>query len=212
MKPLQKTATLAMLALTLLLGGCAATQKLSDEDRTKFKSASIDPVVQKAPGVFLLAPSGANIGLMFGAIGGAAAGGSIEESGKAFSEYLVKNQISIEKIALEEVEAELRASGKLTLAKPGETAPATIKISLPQYGFGVTHLLGSKVVPTIMLKCDMVDGTGKVLWSANERMLPSIASPMESISWEEMRDNPKIIEQQWRKALRYLAKRVVADL
>jgi hypothetical protein len=43
-------------------------------------------------------------------------------------------------------------------------------------------------------------------------MLPSIASPMEAKTWEELSKNPKLIEEEWRKAARYLAKKVVEDL
>jgi hypothetical protein len=89
---------------------------------------------------------------------------------------------------------------------------AELRVAVPQYGFGVTHLLASKVVPVLWIKADMVDSSGKLLWSANDRMLPSIASPMEPTTWEELRDNPKEIETQWRKASRHLAKKIVDEL
>lgn len=208
---LQKARLAAVVAIALVLCGCAASQKLSDADRAKFKTARINGTVEKGQ-VFLLAPSGANIGLMFGAIGGAAASGSIENSQKAFAAYLDKNSISIEKIVREEVEQALRESGKLALASPGETAAPTINISVPQYGFGVTHLMSSNVVPVLQIKCDLVDGSGKLLWSANDRMLPSVASPMQSTTWAQLRDDPKQIEEQWRKASRHLAKKIVDEL
>jgi hypothetical protein len=201
-----------LIAAVLILGGCAATQKLSEQDRARFRTASISNTVEKAPQSFLLAPSGANVGLMFGAIGGLAASGSLEDSRKSFEAYLEKNSISIEKLVREEIEGALRASGKLAIANPGDAAAASIKIAVPQYGFGVTHLLASKVVPVLWIKCDMVDEAGKLLWSANERMMPSVASPMESTTWEELRDDPKQLEEQWRKASRYLAKKIIDDL
>lgn len=208
----RQTKLVALIAVASIVCGCAATQKLSDADRAKFRSASINGTVEKAPQAFLLAPSGANIGLMFGAVGGLAASGSIADSQNAFDAYLVKNSISVERIVLEELEGALRASGKLAIVSPAEAAAPAIKVSVPQYGFGVTHLLASKVVPVLWIKCDMVDSSGRTLWSYNERMLPSIASPMESTTWEELRDNPKQIEEQWRKASRYLAKKIADDL
>jgi hypothetical protein len=161
---------------------------------------------------FLLAPSGANIGLMFGAIGGAAASGSIVESNKAFAAYLESSSISIETIVREELERALRESGRLAIAGAADTAAPQISISVRQYGFGVTHLLGSNVVPVLDYKCDMVDDAGKLLWSAGERMGPSIASPMEAVPWDKLRDNPKQMEEEWRKAAAYLAKQIVAKL
>ena len=95
---LQKAKVAALVAVVLIVSGCAATQQLSSEDRAKFRSATISGSVEKAPQVFLMAPSGANIGLMFGAIGGALTGASVEESSNAFRAYLDKNSISVEKI------------------------------------------------------------------------------------------------------------------
>jgi hypothetical protein len=209
---LRQTKLVALIAVALIMGGCAATQKLSDEDRARFKSAKISATVEKAPQAFLLAPSGANIGLMFGAIGGVAAAGTIHDAQTAFAAYLDQNSISVETIVREEIEAVLRESGKLAIASAADAAAPVIKIAVPQYGFGVTHLLASKVVPVLWIKCDMVDSSGKLLWSANERMLPSIASPMEPTTWEELRANPKEIEAQWRKASRYLGKKIVDEL
>jgi hypothetical protein len=58
----------------------------------------------------------------------------------------------------------------------------------------------------------MVDASGRVLWSENERMLPSVASPMQSTTWKELADNPRKIEEEWRKASAYLAKKIVDEL
>lgn len=204
---------LAVALLALMLCGCAApTQRLTDEDRTKFKNAKVSGDVQKVPQSFLLAPGGANLGLMFGAIGGAVTGASLHDSQTAFDVFLEKNAVSIQKIVREEIEQALRESGKLAIADTADASAATIRISVQQYGFGVTHLLSSNVVPVLMIKCDMVDGGGRVLWSAGDRMLPSIASPMEPTTWEALRDNPRLIEEQWRKATRHLAKNILAEL
>jgi ABC-type uncharacterized transport system auxiliary subunit len=203
---------LVPLALAAILSGCAATQKMSDADRAAFKSASVVAEPADKEKMFLLAPGGQNIGLMFGAIGGLAASGAIEDNRQAFAAFLEKNNISIDRIVREEVEKAFRESGKLTLVGPGQGAPAKLKISVPQYGFGVTTLLSSKVVPTLWIKCDLVDASGRLLWSENERMLPSVANPMESTTWKEMADNPAKVEDDWRKAAAYLAKKIVGEL
>jgi hypothetical protein len=58
----------------------------------------------------------------------------------------------------------------------------------------------------------LTDSSGKVLWSESERILPSIASPMETTTWKQLHDDPKMIDAQWRKAARYLANKVVGTL
>ena len=73
-------------------------------------------------------------------------------------------------------------------------------------------MFSSKVVAVLQIKCALTDSSGKVLWSESERMLPSIASPMQTTTWAQLHDNPKSIEEEWRKAAHYLAEKIVATL
>ena len=168
---LSKLKLAAIIAVALIMCGCATTQQLSNTDRARLSAARISGNVEKGQ-VFLLAPGGANIGLMFGAVGGLAASGSIEDSRKAFAAFLEKNSLSIEKIVHEEIERAVRESGKLTIAATGESQAPTINISVPQYGFGV----------------------------------------VQSTTWSQLHDDPRQIEDQWRKASRYLARKLINTL
>jgi hypothetical protein len=162
--------------------------------------------------MFLLAPGAANIGLMFGALGGLAAGGSPEAGQAAFSTFVDAHAVSIDTIVREEFEKVLRDSGKVTVATAGTRGVPVMTIAVPQYGFGVPHLLSSNVVAVMQIQCALTDSSGKVLWSESERILPSIASPMETTTWKQLHDDPKMIDAQWRKAARYLANKVVGTL
>jgi hypothetical protein len=208
---LKNLSLVILLAANLVLTGCASTQRLSEADRMRAKTVVVNTKVEKGQ-LFLLAPSGANIGLMFGAVGGLAASGAINDQQAAFGAFLDKNAVSIESIVRDEFQKVLRDSGKVTIAAENNPALPVISLSVPQYGFGVTHLLSSNVVPVMQIKGEMTDSAGKVMWSESERILPSIASPMETTTWAQMHDNPKSIDEQWRKAARYLAQKVVQTL
>lgn len=208
---MQKFRTLAILIVALALSACASTQRLSEADRASAKTVALGGTVQKGQ-LFLLAPSGANFGLIFGVLGGAGASSSLDDQRTAFSGFLQANSVSVDAIVRDEFEKVLRDSGKVTVAAPGNANLPVLNISIPQYGFGVTHLLSSNVVPVLQIKGELKDGAGKVLWSDTERMLPSIASPMESTTWQRLHDDPKQIEQEWRKAAHYLAKKIVDTL
>ncbi len=207
----QRTKLVAIIMFALVACGCASTQPISDADRAKVKTVKLNRAVDKGD-LFLLAPSGANIGLMFGIVGGLAASGSIQNSQNAFAGFLDRNSIAIEKIVREEVELALRESGKSAIVNEGDGSVPAFNITIPQYGFGVTNLGGSKVVPVLSIKCEIVDSAGKVLWNSSDRMGPSIANPIDSITWAQMHDNPKLIEEQWRKASKYLAKKLIDQL
>lgn len=208
---MKKLKTILVLAIAVMLSACASSQRLSEADRAKSKTIALEKTVQKGQ-LFLLAPSGANIGLMFGAIGGAAASSTIESQQTAFGNFLQTNSVSIDAIVRDEFEKALRASGKMEISAADNATVPRLTISVPQYGFGVTHLLGSSVVPVMQIKGELTDSSGKVLWTESERMLPSIASPMDSTTWKQLHDNPKEIEQEWRKAASYLAKKIINTL
>lgn len=195
----------------LLTCGCATSQKMSNDDRAKIKSVQISESVGKGQ-VFLLVPDGGSVGLMFGAVGGLASADSIADAQTAFANYLAKNSISIEKIVREEVEGAVQRSGKFAIATSADNSAPIIKISIPQYGFGVTHLLGSNVVPVLYIKCEMIDSSGRIIWSASDRLLPSIASPMDSIAWTQLTNDPKKIEEQLRMASKFLADKLIKEL
>ena len=201
----------AVLAMTLVLSACGSSQRLSETDRTQLKTVTVSNSVQKGP-LFLLAPGGVNIGLMFGAVGGLAASGTLKSNEAVFGAFLDAHAVSVDAIVREEFEKVLRESGKVTIAKPGTAAAPVLSIAVPQYGFGVPQMFSSKVVAVMQIKCALTDSSGKVLWTESERILPSIASPMETTTWTQLRDDPKLIEAQWRKAANYLAKKVVATL
>jgi len=204
---------LAVVGVALMAAACVApTQKMNDADRAQAKTARINDKVKKAPQVFVLAPSGANVAGLFGAVGGVVMATATMDAPTAFEAFLQKNSISIEKIVREEVESALRASGRLAIVAQTEAAAPLLNIAVPEYGFGVPHLFSSNVVPVLGMRCELVDNAGKVLWSAGDRMGPSIASPVESTSWDAMHADPKLIEEKWRKAAALLAKRIMQEL
>ena len=202
---------LLFLAATLVLSGCASTQRLSDTDRARVKAVAIDTKVDKGE-MFLMAPNSANIGLMFGAVGGLMASGAINDQKTVFKSFVDAHGVSVEAIVRDEFEKALRESGKLAVVVTKGPDVPLISLSVPQYGFGLTHMLSSNVVPVMRIAGKMTDRDGKVLWAESETILPSIASPMETTTWVKLHDDPKTIEQEWRKAAHYLAQKIVATL
>jgi hypothetical protein len=198
---------IVLIPAAVLIGGCAATQTISDQDRKQVSSVTISGGVANPPSMFYLGPGGA-AGLMFGAIGGAIASSSIEDSRKAFQAYVDKNGISIEKIVLEEVSMAIRQSGKFPLADKPQDGGAVITVSIVQYGFSIPNGFSSKLVPILGVRCEMKGATGKVLWSAQEHTRP-LGNPVEPAEPEAIRNDPKAMEASWRAAAKHIAAAVV---
>jgi hypothetical protein len=199
-----------ILLTTLLLSACAATQSLSEPDRARAKTVTVSSKVEVGQ-LFLLAPGGANTVAMMKAASFVSSD-SRNTDPASFGKLTESHGISIDTIVREEFEKVLRESGKLTVASVGAAGVPSLRIAVPQYGFGVRHMLSTNVVAVMQLQCTLTDSSGKVMWSENERIFPSIASSMDIMQWSNLIDNPALIEEQYRKAARYLAKIMVARL
>jgi len=189
--------------LVLALGGCASVQPISDADRKSVTSVTINPGVTKSPDMFYLGP-GSSVGLMFGAIGALVAAPSMERSRKSFQEFAEKHNLSLERIVLEEVEGALRRVGRMPLvAQPGPGA-AVLHVSIPQWGFSVPNAFSSEVVPILLIRVELKDAQGKVLWSASERTL-TLGNPVASVKPDLIRNDARAMEASWRGAARHIA-------
>jgi hypothetical protein len=205
-----RTLLISLLALLFLLTGCATTKTLSDEDRKKINVVRIDSTVVKMPDMYYMGP-GTSILLMGGAAGGVVAGLSSAGPKKALQDYAEKNGVFIEKIALEEIDAALRQSGKVRVAASGEATEAIMHVTVLQWGFSIPNGFSSKLVPVVQIGCQIVDATGRVMWLASDSVLP-LGNPVAPMSLEAIRDNPRLIEDAWRGASRQIARNLMSNL
>jgi hypothetical protein len=192
--------------LALLLAACAAVQPVSDAERKKISSVAVSEKVAKPPAMSYLGSMG---GLMFGAAGAAAAAPSMEDGRQSAQAYVEKNGISIEKIVFEEMSAAIQRSGKFPLAARPQPGGAVIDISIVQYGFSIPHGFSSKLVPTLFIRCDMKDASGRVVWTSSEATRP-LGNPVEGIEPEVFRSDPKAMEAAWRAAAQHIAAAIVS--
>lgn len=200
---------LGWMLLLVWLSGCASVQPISDADRKAVAAVFIGREVAKPPAIYYLGPGGAT-GLLFGAIGGALSASSIEESRKSFQAYAERNAIAIEKIVYEEISAAAKASGKFPLVDSPRPGAATLVVTVFQYGFSIPNGFSSKLVPILGLRCELKDAAGKLVWSADDRLL-TLGNPVEPAEPESIRNDPKAMEASWRAAAKHLAAAIVAQ-
>jgi hypothetical protein len=200
-----------LLLLAVLASGCApAPQRMSAADRKTIQVVNINGDVAKPPAPFYLGPGG-GVGLMFGAIGAIVTEPGREDGRTSLRNFVEKNGVSIERVVLEEFDAALRRSGKLLVADKAEPGAPTIKITIRQYGLSIPNGFSSKLVPILSVLCEMTDASGKVVWSAGDRVLP-LGNPVEGLPAEEIRDDAKAIERAWRAVAKYISESIVREL
>jgi hypothetical protein len=208
-----------LLCLCLFAGGCAQVPHVNDPGRSKIDTVVIERNVPKPEQLYYLGP-GSMGWMMFGVVGVAvgqatgAVAATTSEPAALLLDHIKKNGIEMDRIAYEEVDAEMRHWGRLTVLDAPPAAPVpnvgTLKIAVLRYGFSIPNGFSSRLVPLVILKFELVDAAGKVVWSSNDRTHP-LGNPVEPLTVEEMRDNPKSIEIAWRGASRYISKRLLEE-
>jgi hypothetical protein len=208
--------TWGLLALALAAGGCAQIPRVNDAGRNKIDTVVIDPNVPEPDGIYYLGPGSIIFfpGGLVGAVISQATGHwdeTVVKPGTALYAHILNSHIDVSAIALEETKDELRSWGKWqVLDAPPPPAPnvGTLKITVARYGFSIPNGFSSRLVPIVTLKYDLIDSTGKVVWSENDYTHP-LGNPVEGLMPEEMRDNPKSIETALRGASRYISKKLL---
>jgi len=220
-----------LIALAGFLVGCATSQGLTEKDRSKIANISLDPNVARPKDMFFLdqgnalafslAAGGGAAGAAVGGVKGVAVGAGVGAAGESFQspqsagQLLLQNAerqgVLIEKITLEELASAIRSAGRIPIAEAASTGTAVLVLSIQQFGFSVPHSFSSDVVPLLSIKCELKDETGRVIWSASDRLLP-LGNPVKPISIKDMYPNPKAMEDAWREAARAVARYVAQRL
>lgn len=198
---MQQMKRLVVLAAVLALSACASTQRLSEAERAQLKYVAVSKTVDK--GQFVLANGGGKVGDLFG---------SATSPENAFETFVEAKGVSIGTIVRDEFEKALRDSNKVTVVQPGKTTAPVISIAIPKYGFGAPLPLHPDVMAIMQIQCALTDSTGKVLWTGTAQIYPSVGNGPEGTTWKQLHDSPWVVEDQWRKAARYLAQKAVATL
>lgn len=197
---------LALIAIPLVLLGCASTQPIAQADKTAVKAVVVSREVPVPAKMYYLGPGGASA-FAFGAIGAAAAAPGIEKDRAAFQEQAAGGK-GIDAIVLEEVLVQVRKSGKFPLVESPATGAATLHTAVLSYGFSIPHGFSQRLVPVLDIRCELREPSGRVIWSATQRVLP-LGNPVDSIPAEDVQKSPAIREAAWREAARALAIKIV---
>lgn len=200
----------SILFISAFIGACSSTPSISSSDRARLGSVVINSTVFKSQKMSYMGP-GSAAGYAFGAIGAAISAGSQGTSGEALQKFAEQNNVSIEKIVLDEATNAFRNSGKVTLQQVKTAGSTTLDIVIVDYGFLIPNGFSTKLVPALNIRFNLVDASGRTIWSKTDFVTP-LGNPASARSLDEFRSNPKLIEESWRLAARQISANVVKKL
>ncbi|MGB0205491.1 MAG: hypothetical protein ACPF9K_10645 [Neptuniibacter sp.] len=195
------------LVMVVLLTGCAATQRISEQDRANVNVVIINQDVKKPDDFYYFGP-GSAFGLLFGAVGGAITAAVNQKPGEVLEQFAIENEIYIEEIVRQEVISAMNNSGKFNLADHKSEKASVVNVYIRLYGLSIPNGFSSKLVPALDIRCEMMDPNGRVIWAANDRV-SFLNSPVEAITLEELKSNPKKLEDMWIVAAREISNELV---
>jgi hypothetical protein len=187
------------------LTGCATRQPITSADKQTVKAVVVNKDVPVPEKMYYLGQGGA-AGMAFGLVGAVAV--SMDQSKADAQHKALRSDELIKKIVMEEVTAKIRESGKMPLSETAAPGASTLNLSVLQYGFSVPTAFSSKVVPILMVKCELQDSTGRILWSATDRTMP-LGNPVEAIDPTVIDADPAAREAAWRSAAKAVANSIV---
>lgn len=205
-----KRRLLLVVVFLTLLSGCASTPALDPALKQRLDVVSLNPTVDTPKDMYYLGP-GSGFGMMFGAIGGLITAEANVSPGQRLQNFAVANGIHIDEIVKDEAAKAFRDSDKLNLTDSAGGNGSSLKITITMYGFSIPTGFSSDLVPILNIKCALYDANGKVVWSANDSTQP-LGNPVDGRTPEEMRANPRLIEDMWRGAARSIMANIVKHM
>ena len=126
----------------------------------------------------------------------------------AFESVMDTNEIRIPDLVRERATALLRDSWKVEIVTTN-TADGTFMAIVEQYGFGGIGLKNSRYIPFIVLRGQLVDGTGKLVWSSRGRTHPIVHDDV-SAKFDVYAASPDLLRKHWEHQIDRTLKKMLA--
>jgi hypothetical protein len=127
----------------------------------------------------------------------------------AFESVMATNEIRIPDLVRERATALLRDAGKLEIVADTNTADGTFMAIVEQYGFGGIGFKNSRYIPFIVLRGQLVDRKGKLVWSSRGRTHPIVHDDV-SAKFDVYAASPDLLRNHWEHQIERTLKKMLA--
>ena len=130
-------------------------------------------------------------------------------AGKAFREYMRKNNIDISKIVLESFKRVIEEDKTFALGVDAETK---LKLAINSYGFGAAGFMGgNERKPLINITAALVSSTGKVVWKKTD-YITNLSKLTQAYTYDQLAENPQLTIKSLEQASVLVSRQILAGL
>jgi hypothetical protein len=196
---------LAAVAISVFCCGNAGAQG-APADPGSIKRVLIDSEIPQPEIPLIQSPGNFKAFLIGGGIGAAI---DQTSAGKAFREYMRKNNIDISKIVFESFKRVIEEDKTFAL---GADADTKLKLAINSYGFGASGFMGgSERRPLINITASLVSSTGNVVWKKTD-YITNLSKLTQVYTYEQLAENPQLIVKSFDQASVLVSRMILGGL
>jgi hypothetical protein len=196
---------LAAVAISVFCCGNAGAQG-APADPGSIKRVLIDSEIPQPEIPLIQSPGNFKAFLIGGGIGAAI---DQTSAGKAFREYMRKNNIDISKIVFESFKRVIEEDKTFALDADADTK---LKLAINSYGFGASGFMGgSERRPLINITASLVSSTGNVVWKKTD-YITNLSKLTQVYTYEQLAENPQLIVKSFDQASVLVSRMILGGL
>jgi hypothetical protein len=198
----------ALAALAVLLLGYADGVGAQDAQRDprSIKRIAIDSAITQPEIPLIQSPGNFKAYMIAGGIGAAI---DQQGAGKAFREYMRKNNIDISTIVFESFKRVIEEDKTFALEADPD---ARLKLAINSYGFGVAGLFGGDARrPLINITASLVSNAGDVVWKKTD-YITNLSKLTEAYTYDQLAQSPQLTIKSFEQVSVLLSRQILSDL
>jgi len=197
---------LAAAAALLLVCACDAAAQGAQPGLSSIKRLAIDSEIPQ-PQIPLMQSPGNFKAFVIGGGVGAAVDQTV--AGKAFREYMRKNNIDISKIVVESFRRVVEEDKTFALAAD---ADARLKVAINSYGFGAAGFFGgNERKPLLNVTASLVSRDGNVVWKKTE-FLTNLSKLTDAYTYDQLGEKPELTVKSFEQVSVLVARQILAGM
>ena len=198
----------ALAAVAIFLLGCVgdAAAQGAQPDLRSIRRVVIDSEIPQ-PEIPLIQSPGNFKAFMIG--GGIGAAVDQQTAGKAFREYMRKNNIDIAQVVFNSFKRAIEEDKIFAL---GTDADAKLKLAINSYGFGAAGFFGgNERRPMLNITALLVSSAGNVIWKKTD-YITNLSKLTEAYTYDQLAENPNLTIKSFEQASVLLSRQMLSEL